>query len=60
MIILHIEGLKVAPGDEVTAGQTRIAIGANPLPFESQVDRFARPLMAKGGDATPHVHVELR
>lgn len=60
VVILHIEGLKVGPGDKVTAGQTRIAVGANPFPFESQVDRFARPLMAKKGDATPHAHVELR
>lgn len=60
VVILHIEGLKVDPGDKVTAGRTKIAVGANPFPFESQVDRFARPLMPTKGDATPHVHVELR
>lgn len=60
VIILHIEGLKVSPGDKVTAGQTKIAVGANPFTFESQIDRFAQPLMKKKGQATPHVHIELR
>lgn len=60
VVILHVEGVKVSPGDEVTAGQTKIAVGANPFTFESQIDRFAAPLMPRKGDATPHVHVELR
>ncbi len=60
VVVLHIEGLKVDVGDKVTAGQTKIAVGANPFTFESQIDRFARPLMTKKGDPTPHVHIELR
>lgn len=52
--ILHIDGLRVRPGDRVTAGQTVLAPRATQLPFESQVDEFrtAEP-------AWPHVHIEV-
>lgn len=52
--ILHIDGVRVRPGDRVTAGETVIAPRATQLPFESQVDevRTADP-------AWPHVHVEV-
>ncbi len=51
--ILHIEGLLVAVGDRVTAGQTPISPNARKLPFQSQVDKVtAQP-------AWPHVHIEI-
>lgn len=59
VVILHVTGVRVKPGDELTAGESKLADSANPFPFESQVDRFARPLMKQAGP-TPHVHVELR
>lgn len=51
--LLHVRGLRVQPGDRVTAGETVVAAQPNPLPFESQVDGFtAKP-------SWPHVHVEV-
>jgi len=52
--LLHIVGLQVAAGQRVEAGVTLLALHANQLPFESQVDesRTADP-------AWPHVHVEV-
>ncbi len=52
--MLHFEGLRVAKGERVVAGET--VIGRNPrqLPFESQVDE------ARSADpAWPHVHIEV-
>jgi murein DD-endopeptidase MepM/ murein hydrolase activator NlpD len=51
--VLHIDGLRVARGERVTAGQTVLALRARPLPFESQVDEFSAP------PPWPHVHVEV-
>lgn len=52
--ILHMQGVRVRPGDRVTAGQTEIAARAHVLPFGSQVDdeRTYDP-------PWPHVHVEV-
>ena len=52
--LLHIVGLQVAAGQRVEAGVTVVALHANQLPFESQVDesRTADP-------AWPHVHLEV-
>lgn len=51
--ILHIDGVRVAPGDRVEAGVTVLAGGPTPLPFESQVDEHtAEP-------SWPHVHIEV-
>jgi hypothetical protein len=52
--ILHIDGVRVRPGDRVVAGVTVIAPRATQLPFESQVDELAtvKP-------AWPHVHIEV-
>lgn len=52
--VLHIDGLQVATGDRVVAGQTVIARRPTPLPFASQVDdlRTADP-------AWPHAHIEV-
>jgi hypothetical protein len=51
--MLHFEGLQVAVGTRVVAGQTVVGAHARKLPFESQVDEVtARP-------AWPHVHIEI-
>jgi murein DD-endopeptidase MepM/ murein hydrolase activator NlpD len=52
--ILHIDGVRVRPGNRVVAGVTVLAPRATQLPFESQVDelRTAEP-------AWPHVHIEV-
>ncbi len=51
--MLHIDGVKVRPGDRVEAGVTVVAPHATRLPFESQVEETSfRP-------AWPHVHVEI-
>lgn len=59
VVILHVTGVRVKPGDKLTAGKSKLADSATPFPFESQIDRFARPLM-KQAAPTPHMHVELR
>lgn len=53
----HLVGAQVAVGDRVEAGVTHLAEEARALPFESQVDRYTT---AHRGEATPHVHIELR
>ncbi len=51
--MLHIDGVKVRPGNRVEAGVTVVAPHATRLPFESQVEETSfRP-------AWPHVHVEI-
>lgn len=51
--VFHVDGITVAPGTRVIAGETPIAASARLLPFESQVDEFtAEP-------SWPHVHVEV-
>ena len=52
--ILHIDGVRVRPGDRVVAGETVIAPRPTQLPFESQVDK------SRDTDpAWPHVHIEV-
>lgn len=51
--MLHIDGVRVRPGDRVEAGVTVLARGPTPLPFASQVDRYSAPA------DWPHVHVEV-
>lgn len=48
----HLEGVSVAEGQEVVAGETVVAASGRQLPFESQIDRYA--------GHGPHVHVEVR
>ncbi len=52
--LLHIDGEVVSAGEQVVAGESVLAAGPTPLPFESQVDelRTAEP-------AWPHVHLEV-
>lgn len=57
LVVLHVTGHAVAVGDHVEAGVTPIAASPTPFPFESQIDRFTASV---AGDATPHVHLELR
>ena len=52
--ILHIDGVRVRPGNRVVAGQTVLAPRATQLPFESQVDEVRTT-----DPAWPHVHIEV-
>lgn len=50
---MHIDGVRVEPGDRVKAGVTVLAGRARKLPFRSQVDDYtAEP-------SWPHVHIEV-
>jgi len=51
--MLHIQGLQVAKGDRVVAGETVVALRPTQLPFESQVDELGPQ------PAWPHVHLEV-
>lgn len=51
--LLHIDGVQVAAGDRVVAGETVVAPRPTPLPFRSQVDDVSGP------DDWPHVHLEV-
>ena len=51
--VLHIDGVLVAAGDHVQAGQTVLAPRPTRLPFESQVDE------ATADPPWPHVHIEV-
>jgi murein DD-endopeptidase MepM/ murein hydrolase activator NlpD len=52
--LFHVQGDLPAVGSRVIAGETVVASGgANPLPFESQIDEFtAEP-------SWPHTHLEV-
>jgi murein DD-endopeptidase MepM/ murein hydrolase activator NlpD len=54
VVVLHVAGLRVEPGDRVDAGETVIATSARRFPFRSQIDDETAP------DAWPHVHYEVR
>lgn len=49
--LLHIDGVGLAAGERVEAGETVVAAQPRRLPFPSQIDRYA--------GAHPHVHVEV-
>ncbi len=51
--LLHIDGVQVAAGDRVVAGETVVAPRPTPLPFRSQVDDLSGP------QDWPHVHLEV-
>jgi putative cell wall-binding protein len=51
--VLHFRGLRVSPGQWVTAGETVIGDGPRRLPFSSQVDDYS------DSGYGPHVHVEV-
>lgn len=50
--LLHIDDVRVTPGQHVTAGRDPIAGTARPLPVNNQVDRYT-------GRSLPHLHVEV-
>lgn len=52
--VLHIDGVQVAAGDRVTAGETVLAPHPHVLPFPSQVDA-----VATAKPPWPHVHIEV-
>lgn len=54
VIVIHVEDVRVRPGDRVIAGETPIAGSANLFPFRSHVDRYVP------GAPRPHVHVEVK
>lgn len=51
LVIHHVNGNLVAPGQRLVAGETPLALTAMPFPFSSQIDEFAGP--------GPHVHLEM-
>jgi murein DD-endopeptidase MepM/ murein hydrolase activator NlpD len=54
VVVLHVSGVGVEPGERVDAGETVIASSARRFPFRSQIDDVTAP------DAWPHVHYEVR
>jgi hypothetical protein len=54
VVLFHVLGVRVAPGQVVEAGLTVVADAAHALPFRSQIDRLATTQ-----PAWPHVHVEI-
>ena len=57
VVMIHVSDVSVEAGDEVRKGETLVAGTATQFPFESQIDRFTEDL---AGQATPHVHVEVK
>ena len=54
LVLIHLDELEVAVGDEVVAGTSVLAGTARPFPFGSQIDRYTEP------DRWPHVHIEVK
>lgn len=52
LVMVHLNGVRVSPGQRVVAGETPLAATAMLFPFRSQIDEFA--------GRHPHVHVEMR
>ncbi|HVL99822.1 MAG TPA: M23 family metallopeptidase [Egibacteraceae bacterium] len=52
LVMIHLNGYLVVPGQRVVAGETPIAHTAMPFPFSSQIDEWA--------GLGPHVHMEMR
>lgn len=50
--MLHVDDVKVRPGENVAAGDSIIAGTARLLPFDSQIDRYA--------GRHPHVHMDVQ
>lgn len=51
--VLHMNGVRVRPGDRVLAAETVLAPRPRQLPFDSQVDETTAP------PHWPHVHIEV-
>jgi len=54
VIVIHVEGIRVEPGDRVEAGVTVLADTARRFPFLSQIDNETYP------ELWPHVHLEVQ
>lgn len=54
VVLVHVDGVRVAAGDRVEAATTVLATTANRFPFSSQIDRETEP------DRWPHVHLEVQ
>lgn len=54
VVLIHVDGVRVRPGDRVEAGRTVLAASANRFPFASHIDRYAE------GTPDPHVHIEVK
>lgn len=54
VVIIHVDGVLVAAGDRVVAGETVIAERSTQFPFTSQIDRHIP------GPPGPHIHVEVK
>lgn len=54
VVVIHVDGVQVAPGDRVDAGRTPLARTARRFPFMSQIDAHTAP------DHLPHVHIEVQ
>lgn len=52
LVMIHVNGNLVEPGQRVVAGQTPVALTAMQFGFNSQIDELAGP--------GPHVHIEMR
>ncbi|MTV26819.1 M23 family metallopeptidase [Nitriliruptoraceae bacterium ZYF776] len=54
VVVIHVDGVAVQPGDHVEGGVSPIAATANRFPFSSHIDRETEP------DRWPHVHIEVQ
>jgi hypothetical protein len=54
IVMIHLDGVTVAVGDEVAVGETVVAAGARMFPFGSHIDRYTEPARH------PHVHYEIK
>jgi hypothetical protein len=54
IVMIHLDGVGVAIGDEVVGGETVVAVSARLFPFGSHIDRYTEP------DRHPHVHYEIK
>ncbi len=53
VVLIHVDGVQVAAGDRLRAGDTVLAASANRFPFASHVDRYL-------DQRWPHVHLEVK
>lgn len=54
VVLVHVEGVRVADGERVEVGTTVLAEQANRFPFTSQIDRETEP------ELLGHVHLEVQ
>lgn len=54
VVLIHVSGVQVRAGDEVTAGETALAAGPNRFDFASHIDRYFPQ------ERWPHVHIEVK